>query len=480
MLAFTQLYFGGVEVALFLLAFTNVKRRLTRSILSFLAVAVAAAVLTTGLSISHGTTPKDQWKYRDYFEGDIVVFSPGFTVPSSSESAFVRYTLADSGFNPLLRFYPEFAQSGYYAEESWEYRPFSMTDIHDLLSHPEVTNVTPHFVMPATLPNEGRDVSLRVFPESKAWQREQWTGAGAGIDTDFDVIVNAWGGSSAIPGDILVVHMPFFKIDALGVPYVDWGAGFRAYHARVVGRVAMKTRMMEFSSLGQEQGYLHAPEVYLSMDTWHELWRNQAGGAEYGALAVALTVQDMGLLNLTTRALRESYPHWTITTVPALVEYCYRYFFLDHFYVGRNQKGESTDQKYLAQQELGNLGAMLLFLITGMLMAFQMSTSAAERRSEIGILKAIGARRSDITGMIITEVVLLAITGGVTGFTLVKVAGIHQALANKWAIGEIIRLAGSEMFLVLGVTVMTSLLFGILPARRIANHTVMEVFRNEK
>src|SRR5262249_51875956 len=82
---------------------------------------------------------------------------------------------------------------------------------------------------------------------------------------------------------------------------------------------------------------------------------------------------------------------------------------------------------------------------------------------EIGIRKAIGARRSDIVGQFIAEAVLLSMLGGLVGiaagmvgsrFTIV---GVHPVIEAY------------SVALAFGVAVGIGLFFGIYPANRAAS-----------
>ena len=76
-------------MAIFRLAWANVLCRLSRSVITLIAMAVAAAVMTAGLSMSQGMAKFAFLDYRVYFEGDIVLFSPGFVGASPDRKSVV-------------------------------------------------------------------------------------------------------------------------------------------------------------------------------------------------------------------------------------------------------------------------------------------------------------------------------------------------------------------------------------------------------
>ena len=60
----------------------------------------------------------------------------------------------------------------------------------------------------------------------------------------------------------------------------------------------------------------------------------------------------------------------------------------------------------------------LMFVSTALMVSVLFSAIVTERRGELGLLKAIGARRSQVIGMMVTEAVLATGIGGLLGVVL--------------------------------------------------------------
>ena len=157
-----------------------------------------------------------------------------------------------------------------------------------------------------------------------------------------------------------------------------------------------------------------------------------------------------------------------------------RHNLLDRFYRAPRELWQNFGSvRPYAPREFGLISSILLYLNAGMLLASQMLANVAARRKEIGILKALGSKRAEVVTMVLTEAVVLAMIGAVFGFGLVRIAGVHQAITNGIGLLSILLTTLREFITVTALTTTVSLVFGAIPAWRVARLTVMEVFRNE-
>jgi putative ABC transport system permease protein len=123
---------------------------------------------------------------------------------------------------------------------------------------------------------------------------------------------------------------------------------------------------------------------------------------------------------------------------------------------------------------LGSIAAISL-LVGGIGIMNIMLASVTERTREIGIRRAIGAKRKQIVGQFLIETVVLSTTGGLIG--------IGIGLLVPWLIthfaGMPTVVKPGSLFLSLGISMTVGILFGIYPAYRAAELDPIEALRHE-
>jgi putative ABC transport system permease protein len=109
--------------------------------------------------------------------------------------------------------------------------------------------------------------------------------------------------------------------------------------------------------------------------------------------------------------------------------------------------------------------AAISLAVAGILIMNVMLVSVSQRTSEIGLLKAVGARRRQILAVFLMESLLLSLAGAALGIVV--------ALVGAWTLGRVfpdfpLHIPLWSFLSAVGVALLTGLVFGIAPARRAA------------
>ena len=122
------------------------------------------------------------------------------------------------------------------------------------------------------------------------------------------------------------------------------------------------------------------------------------------------------------------------------------------------------------------VGVVGLSLVVGGIVIMNiMLMVVTERTREIGLRKALGARRSDIQAQMLTESVVLSTCGGVIGTLL----GSAIAVAISSATPIPAAVEAWSVALGIGITALVGLFFGMYPAARAARLDPIEALRRE-
>lgn len=125
--------------------------------------------------------------------------------------------------------------------------------------------------------------------------------------------------------------------------------------------------------------------------------------------------------------------------------------------------------------------ALISLIVGGIGIMNIMFVSVIERTKEIGLRKAIGATNSDILQQFLWESVMLTVLGGIIGITIgaAFVTLIYIVLSNTLSIGWTFALPAHAIFLAIGVSSVTGIVFGIYPARKASLKNPIDALRYE-
>ena len=123
---------------------------------------------------------------------------------------------------------------------------------------------------------------------------------------------------------------------------------------------------------------------------------------------------------------------------------------------------------------LGSIAAISL-LVGGIGIMNIMLATVSERTREIGIRRALGAKKRDIILQFLSETLLLTLTGGILGIVLGSLIpfGVTYFSNHPTAI------TGSSLVLAFGISAAVGITFGLYPAYRAANMDPIESLRHE-
>jgi ABC-type lipoprotein export system ATPase subunit/ABC-type antimicrobial peptide transport system permease subunit len=253
-----------------------------------------------------------------------------------------------------------------------------------------------------------------------------------------------------------------------------------ADYYRVIG--VMKPREADAAIAGARQGQVFSEDVYIPISTLWSLVFDIFGKTQDGVPIVSqvtLELQDQAQVLDTAAIVRSSLARghqpddYSLTVPLELLE-----------------QARNTRLMFIAMM---GLVAAISLLVGGIGIMNIMLATVTERTREIGIRRAIGARKDDITRQFLIETIVLSIAGGLTG--------ILGGLACTPILSLIMSFLGSafpramsalpdtvrtmtpiivpwSLPLAFGISVVIGVIFGLYPARRAAAMNPIEALRH--
>ena len=142
--------------------------------------------------------------------------------------------------------------------------------------------------------------------------------------------------------------------------------------------------------------------------------------------------------------------------------------------IGENWIKQEKQQARMLTLLLAAIGGMAI-LVSGVGIMNVMLTSIMERRQEIGILRAIGAKQRDIRWQFLTEALILSLVGGILGTGL----GIGIAYVVAWSNDWQFILSINAILLGVGVASSVGIFFGFYPAYKAAKLDPITALRSD-
>jgi len=135
---------------------------------------------------------------------------------------------------------------------------------------------------------------------------------------------------------------------------------------------------------------------------------------------------------------------------------------------------QAEESKRIFTIVLGSIAAISL-LVGGIGIMNIMLATVSERTREIGIRRAMGAKRRDIVIQFLSETLMLTMTGGILGLVLGAIIPFMVTMFGNMPT----HITGTSMILAFGVSGIIGVTFGWYPAYRAAHMDPIESLRHE-
>jgi putative ABC transport system permease protein len=318
-------------------------------------------------------------------------------------------------------------------------RPLSLADAAALTRAPHVLHSVPVVTGSASIEANGRERTVNVFA------------VGPQFDQAFKFQVSS---GTFLPPDELERARPVAVLGATVFEEIYGGGNALGDRVRIGGQRYRVVGVME--SKGEMVGFDLDDTVYIPSARGLELF-DREGLHEIDVLYGEDAPVDEVVAGVRRILLaRHGVEDFTIITQQEMLDVL----------------GSIIDVLTLGVAALGGIS----LLVGGVGIFTIMTIAVRERTQEIGLLRAIGARRSRIAQLFVGEAMLLSAIGGIGGLSI----GIAIVLVTRWAVPAMpARIAPLYVMLSILIAVTIGLVAGVLPARSAARLEPLDALRAE-
>lgn len=451
------------------LGLKNAWRNRGRTALGIISMAVAAIIFMSSSTLSKGYPSRALWEARQLAGGEILLLPEKVTLSTD--------TLSSGGYTWSFEKRSYDKPTAIMGFDATPYRYGMMrgvpvdggekqvlSRIDDVVAELRAEDFVSGVMVREALPflYEGRQDNLAFYSYGFVEPRDIASDVGhyemdravtAGrylVEDDFTkgVAVEGW-------QNLHVGGLNPFQFPTMSKTGYDWENGF-SQRLEIVGWVGFATPNPALPPYSN-------PVVFVTPQTFESLKEATGIPSSSTTWGISVSVKNMGELESYVALLRRRYPDFTVYGISQLA--------------AASSVRESVGTG--VPMDMRQVTELLSVMIAALLSATNLSILMLARKNEIGILRALGATRWNITCMVLAESLWVALLGSLAGSLFTQPAIIYQLTSNKVPSGTVVSTIAVNLGKSLGFSLCAAVLFGFLPVAKALRVTPAQVMRGE-
>jgi hypothetical protein len=461
------------------LGLRNAWRNRGRTMLGIVSMALATIVFASSATLSQGYPSGAYFPARQLLGADLVLL-PGKTVISRDDLASSNWTWrfgrtsldrpnSTLGFNVTPYYY------GSMQGEPQTGQIPGPADIKELAirleENPGVRHVSLKMALPFLYTYYRDEVPMVDYgflePRDPKIHKDTWRieevvdPRGRYLDSSdrasmVGVACSGWKGASYAIGQNVNLQIPNLFMSADGKTYYDYENSLDV-DLRIVGAVAFK------DGEGASSTTYANPTIFVTPETFSDLCKMAGFEPDDTLWGIGVAARNMSSLENLASSLQREFPQYSVFTAPGLA----------------NASSSQTPLSTGVPMDMRRVTEALAFLVAALLSATNLTVLMLTRKTEIGILRSLGATRWNITCMVLTESVWIALLGSVMGNLLTQPAIFWNLVSDGMSSGAVLGKAATTATTSLGFALLAAVIFGFLPVTKALRVTPAEVLRGQ-